>query len=43
MRARLEQHRLTTPLFDTKGFTKGLEAVYEEMVGGAQPNKINIL
>ncbi|QWE00589.1 tetratricopeptide repeat protein [Polynucleobacter sp. JS-Mosq-20-D10] len=34
-RVRLEQHRLTTPLFNTTSFTKDLEAVYEGMMGGA--------
>ncbi|WP_215326175.1 tetratricopeptide repeat protein [Polynucleobacter sp. JS-Mosq-20-D10] len=42
-RVRLEQHRLTTPLFNTTSFTKDLEAVYEGMMGGAQTNKIKIL
>jgi predicted O-linked N-acetylglucosamine transferase (SPINDLY family) len=41
--AHLEQYRLTTPLFNTTGFTKDLEAVYEGMMGGVHTNKIKIL
>jgi len=32
LRARLAKNRLTSPLFDTDGFRKGIEAVYSRMV-----------
>lgn len=31
LKLKLEKHKLTTPLFDTKLFTKHIEAIYEEM------------
>jgi protein O-GlcNAc transferase len=46
IRARLARHRLTTPLFDTAGFTRHLEAAYlamiERLQAGLPPEHIAI-
>jgi predicted O-linked N-acetylglucosamine transferase (SPINDLY family) len=44
LKARLACHRLTTPLFDTAGFTRNIEAAYAAMIGrhraGLSPDHI---
>jgi predicted O-linked N-acetylglucosamine transferase (SPINDLY family) len=46
IRAKLIANRLTTPLFDTEQFTRGLEAAYESMwrrwCQGLPPEAIDI-
>ena len=40
LRARLAKNRLTSPLFDTDGFRKGIEAVYSRMVEISRAGRI---